>query len=81
MDIRLMGPWVNGILPLLQRGVASSILAGPTIVVLIWWFAAISPSGDISFFEYVKYLSCESLQQRCAQVGMKVTTCQWKDPS
>ena len=62
-------------LPYKQK-VARSVLASPTI--FIWWFAALSFSGEIAYFEYVKQSDCEIVQQNYSRVLPSVTHCLWK---
>ncbi len=58
-----------------------SVPVSPTMffLLLIWWFAVITSSGTIAYFEYVKESSCQIFQRRYSSIGIKVTSCLWKE--
>ena len=49
---------------------------------LVWWFAVISLSGEIVYFEgYRDKSTCQIARLPYTRTNLQVTTCQWKGGS
>lgn len=49
------------------------------VLVMVWWFAAIDPSGETVILEYRTLQSCQIVQRAYARTKIKTTTCQTKE--
>lgn len=67
-----------------KQMIAGSVPALSTMfLLLIWWFAVISPSDPQPLYlYYVKYSSCKIFERQYSTIpNLKVTTCQWEGKS
>jgi len=48
------------------------------VALLIWWFAIVSASGEVSYLEYRTERACKTIQAAYVRAHANVTTCQWK---
>jgi len=50
-----------------------------SVLIFVWWFAAVSPNGEIVVFEYRTEQACSIIRGAYARAGVNVTTCQHKE--
>lgn len=46
------------------------------LVVMVWWFAVISASGEVAYMHFRSKAGCRTVQQAYVYSHIKVTSCQ-----